>query len=248
MALYGQGGKRWALTERGREHVQRDASTLTIGPSALGWDGDALTVRIDEVTAPLPARIRGTVRLLPGAPSNRAFELDAKGQHRWWPIAPRARVEVALDKPAVRWSGPAYFDTNSGAVPLERSFVEWDWSRAPLRKGAAVLYEVARRDGSSRAIAIRIDPHGSVEDFEAPPRVRLPATRWRLGRATRADPSHPVRVEQTLEDAPFYARSVLATHLRGEPATAVHESLSLDRFRAPWVQLMVPFRNPRALR
>ena len=26
---------------------------------------------------------------------------------------------------------------------------------------------------------------------------------------------------------------------------AVHESLSLDRFRAPWVQAMLPFKVPR---
>ena len=52
-------------------------------------------------------------------------------------------------------------------------------------------------------------------------------------------------MRQTLEDAPFYARSVIATRLRGEDVTAVHESLSLDRFRAPWVQAMLPFRIPR---
>jgi carotenoid 1,2-hydratase len=34
----------------------------------------------------------------------------------------------------------------------------------------------------------------------------------------------------------------------GTPAQAVHESLSLDRFRAPWVQAMLPFRVPRARR
>jgi len=28
----------------------------------------------------------------------------------------------------------------------------------------------------------------------------------------------------------------------------VHESLSLDRFRAPWVQAMLPFRMPRVWR
>jgi carotenoid 1,2-hydratase len=29
--------------------------------------------------------------------------------------------------------------------------------------------------------------------------------------------------------------------------TAVHESLSLDRFQARWVQAMLPFRMPRTL-
>ena len=50
---------------------------------------------------------------------------------------------------------------------------------------------------------------------------------------------------QTLEDGPFYARSLLDTRLLGEPAMAVHESLSLQRFRAPWVQVLLPFRMPR---
>ncbi len=64
VALYGR-PKRWAMTERGRHAVYRDATQLRIGPSLLHWDGDALAIDIDEVTAPLPARIRGTVRVHP---------------------------------------------------------------------------------------------------------------------------------------------------------------------------------------
>jgi carotenoid 1,2-hydratase len=52
-------------------------------------------------------------------------------------------------------------------------------------------------------------------------------------------------VISTLEDTPFYARSVVRTRLLGEPVTAMHESLSLDRFSALWVQAMLPFRIPR---
>jgi carotenoid 1,2-hydratase len=52
-------------------------------------------------------------------------------------------------------------------------------------------------------------------------------------------------VVQTLEDAPFYARSVVASQLQGESVNAVHESLSLDRFRSGWVQVLLPFRMPR---
>ena len=56
------------------------------------------------------------------------------------------------------------------------------------------------------------------------------------------------RVVQRLEDAPFYARSVIASRgYAGQEVTAVHESLSLDRFVAPWVQAMLPFKAPRAL-
>ncbi len=64
-------------------------------------------------------------------------------------------------------------------------------------------------------------------------------------RHTRADAGQPVRVRQTLEDAPFYSRSVIDTQLLGQRVTAVHESLSMDRFTAPWVQAMLPMRIPR---
>lgn len=52
----------------------------------------------------------------------------------------------------------------------------------------------------------------------------------------------------TFEDAPFWPRSLLATRLCGRSATAVHESLSLDRFALPVVQAMLPFRKPRPRR
>ncbi|MEO0729623.1 MAG: carotenoid 1,2-hydratase, partial [Pseudomonadota bacterium] len=46
-------------------------------------------------------------------------------------------------------------------------------------------------------------------------------------------------------DTPFYARSELETHVLGERAPAVHESLSLERFKAAWVKCLLPFRMPR---
>jgi carotenoid 1,2-hydratase len=55
-------------------------------------------------------------------------------------------------------------------------------------------------------------------------------------------------VRTTLEDTPFYARSVLETEVFGKRATAMHESLSLTRFSKPWVQAMLPFRMPRVRR
>jgi carotenoid 1,2-hydratase len=57
-----------------------------------------------------------------------------------------------------------------------------------------------------------------------------------------------VRIVKTLESAPFYARSLISTRMQGQRAFAVHESLSLGRFRSAWVQAMLPFRMPRALR
>jgi len=250
--LYGPGRKRWALTERGRDRLQRDAASLTVGPSSLSWDGNSLTIRLDEVTVPIPTRLRGTVRVHPTALLDRTFRLDAAGQHRWSLLAPCARVEVALDRPSLRWSGEGYFDTNAGDAPLEDGFERWDWSRAALSPslggGAAVLYDVTRRDGTALSIALRADPAGRVEDVEPPPPLRLPRTRWRVERTTRSDAGHTASVLRTLEDAPFYARSVLSSHILGEAVTPMHESLSLDRFRAKPVQAMLPFRMPRAAR
>jgi len=54
-------------------------------------------------------------------------------------------------------------------------------------------------------------------------------------------------VVRTLVDAPFYSRSEIRTHLLGQEATAVHESLSLDRFRSPSMYAMLPFRVPRPM-
>ena len=243
VALYGPGG-RWAMTERGA--ATRTATTLAIGRSSLSWDGAALALRLDERCAPIPRRVRGTVRLHPGAVYGRRFTLDAAGLHRWQPIAPGARVEVALDRPNLAWSGPAYFDTNDGDGPLEEAFKSWEWSRASTPAGAAVLYEAQRRDGTSQCLALRFDGAGAVNPFEPPALVGLPATRlWRIPRSTRAEGG--AAVVKTLEDTPFYARSVLRTRLGGEAVTAVHESLSLDRFRRAWVQAMLPFRVPRAM-
>ena len=240
--LYGPAG-RWAMTERGAGALQRSATELAIGPSSLRWDGAGLTIHLDEWAMPIPRRLRGTVRLHPAALYSQRFTLDAPGLHRWQPIAPGARVEVTLDSPGLHWSGPAYFDTNTGDGPLEEAFTSWEWSRASTKSGAAVLYEAQRQDGTGQCLALRFDGAGSVAPFEPPVSVKLPRTRWRVPRNTRSEAS--ARVTRSLEDTPFYARSVLSARLLGEEVTAVHESLSLNRFRAPWVQAMLPFRMPR---
>lgn len=78
-----------------------------------------------------------------------------------------------------------------------------------------------------------------------PPLLRLPTTGWGVRRNTRADAEYGARVIDTLENAPFYSRSLLETHLGGVSRPAIHESLNLDRFRSRWVQCLLPFRMPR---
>jgi carotenoid 1,2-hydratase len=250
VALYGSRGKRWTLTERGRGALQRDHDHLVIGPSQLAWDGSCLTVDIKEIASPIPSRVRGVVRLRPAAIVDQSFALDAAGLHHWRPIAPVSRVEVAFDQPRLEWSGSGYFDWNSGAVPLEKSFERWDWSRASTDRGTTILYDVTERDGRDAGLAIHVDAMGQVKPIMAPPRVTLPASRvWRIGRGTRhdIDAEVPARVVKTLEDTPFYVRSLVSSRIKGTEVTAMHESLSLDRFRSPVVQLMLPFRMPRRI-
>jgi carotenoid 1,2-hydratase len=252
VAIYGARSRRWAMTERGRGAVAREPSRLTIGPSALAWENDVLTISIDEVAAPVPARIKGVIRVHPRFLNARAFCLDAPGRHFWRPIAPAARVEVDLSSPAAKWLGEAYLDSNWGAEPLEDSFSHWNWSRAALGDGAAIFYDVARRSGDSLNLAVRFDASGAAHDFAPPPCVSLPPTLWRIARTTRSEPADgelaSARLVRTLEDAPFYARSLVSTRLFGERAVSIHESLSLDRFAQDWVKILLPFKMPRALR
>jgi carotenoid 1,2-hydratase len=248
VALYGEGFKRWALTERRGASVRRSRSMLSIGPSSLSWDGTALTIAIDEITFPLPSRIRGTVRLMPEGLSSHAVALDRDGRHRWSPIAPCAQVEVALAAPEWRWSGAGYLDSNAGDAPLETAFSRWHWSRASTPAATLVHYDVDRRDGSNIAFSTRFDRRGAVEPLRVPPRVTLPRTAWGIARGTRADASQKVSIARTFEDTPFYARSLLAIEGDGATGMAMHESLSLERFRTRWVKWLLPFRMPRSRR
>jgi carotenoid 1,2-hydratase len=245
VALYSKDRNRWAMTERGRRALSRDDCAIVIGPSSMRWDGDALHIQIDEWTAPLPSRVRGTVTLRPQFMASEVYTLDGLGRHVWRPVAPRARVDVRFDSGAWTWRGEAYWDSNWGAEPLERGFRKWDWSRAHVRDGAMVYYDVTPRDGAEHSLALKFSSAGSVEQFEAPPRVKLPGTFWRMQRATRSPAHDRLRLDRTLEDSPFYARSTLVGDVDGAPADIMHESLSLDRFSHPVVRAMLPFRMPR---
>jgi len=243
VALYGRGGARWTMTERGRRQVQRSAHSLRIGPSALHWVGDSLHIEIDELAVPWPSPIRGSVRLHAAQLFDHTVTLAP--QHRWRPIAPAAVVEVELN--GLRWSGPGYLDMNTGDAPLEQSFRRWDWSRARLSsRRSLVFYDVERVAAPPLQLGLCFDPDGSVSTVEPPPRAALPDTRWRVARGARADAGTSPRLVQTLTDAPFYARSLLSTQWLGEHVTAMHESLSLTRFDSAWVQAMLPFRMPRS--
>lgn len=243
VALYGQ-AKRWTMTERSARHVRRGAAEFVVGPSRVHWDGDALCLDLDEVGMPWPRRVRGRVRIRPRGLARWRTALDSGGLHRWGPIAPCARAEVEFDQPALRWQGEAYVDSNDGDEPIDRPFADWDWSRAALADGStAVIYDVRERSGSGHVIAQRFAPDGRHEAFEPPPRQTLPRTAWRVARHICSEA--PARVLHTLEDTPFYARSLLDCSVLGQRVQAMHESLSLPRLCSPLVQRMLPWRMPR---
>jgi carotenoid 1,2-hydratase len=236
------------MTEWPGDDVETGADKLAIGASAMRWTGDGLVIDIEErdirLGIPWRRRVRGQVKLYPEMLNATAFALDPTGRHVWHAIAPRAQIEVEMDRPGIRWRGSGYLDSNRGSESLEDGFRDWHWSRAHLGREVAVMYEGRRRDGSTFASALRFDASGTPHDAELPMVAPLPNTWWQMERKSRADRGH-AGVIRTWEDSPFYARSTLATRLYGEPVTAVQESLSLDRFRSPVVQWMLPYKMPR---
>ncbi|MGL5116022.1 MAG: carotenoid 1,2-hydratase [Beijerinckiaceae bacterium] len=245
VALYGE-TRRWAMTERGRTSLSRTARSFQVGPSSLRWGDDGLIIRIDERCAPLPRRLVGEITLRPAALTGQSLLLDADGRHQWRPYAPVARVHVRFDEPRLAWEGHGYFDSNAGSRMLEEDFVSWDWSRAPTADGARVLYDMRRRDGSAECLALGFDHSGGMERFSAPEAHRLSSGRiWRAERGVRSEPGPPPRVLATLEDTPFYTRSLVETTLQGKRVAGFHESLMLDRLTMLPVRAMLPFRMPR---
>ncbi len=244
VALYGE-APRWTMTERGRTRIARSETSFTVGPSALRWEGDTLVITIDEISAPIPRRVKGTIRVTPQLAPATEFAIHPNGRHIWQPVAPVSRIAVHMEKPALSWEGSAYLDSNRGEEPLEDGFRDWTWSRAHDGDDCVVLYDCANRDGPSSSMALRCRADGTIDEFTPPPESRLPTTLWRIPRVSRSDTGTAARVEKTLEDTPFYARTILTSVIAGKKLHTFHESLSLDRFRSNVVRAMLPFRMPR---
>lgn len=248
VALYGAAGKRWALTERGRNDLSTSRTSLRIGRSEMTWDGSGLTISVDEITVPFPRRIRGTIKLFPTAVQPLQFPLDSASEHFWQPIAPIGRVEVNMTTPALKWQGHGYFDHNRGDVPLEETFQKWHWSRANTGATSTIFYDVTPRSTPPHSLALEITRDGRTRPIHPPAVAALPSTGWLIKRETRSDTSVQPHVVSTLEDTPFYARSIVSNGISGIRSVSMHESLNLDRFRMPVVQAMLPFRMPRRAR
>jgi carotenoid 1,2-hydratase len=115
-----------------------------------------------------------------------------------------------------------------------------------MRNGdTTVVYDVRPSHGAERVVAQRFAPDGSATGFDAPARQTLPRSKWLIARTQRCDASSPAQLLQTLEDTPFYVRSVLQSDLLGERVTSVHETLDVRRVASLPVRLMLPWRMPR---
>jgi carotenoid 1,2-hydratase len=244
-ALYGPSGKHWAMTERSARSLYRDSNHFSLGPSSLAWNEGVVEIALDERAVPLPRRIQGRVRIESAATLDREFALDAAGRHHWRPIAAQARIEVELEHPKLRWTGLAYVDSNRGDAPLEESFTGWHWSRAHTRAGTFVYYDPIGQGESLDPLALCISDSGAIERVAAPPLCDLPRTAWGLARAIRLAGERPSVSIRTLEDTPFYTRSLVSSSPGGQAQHAMHESLDLARFGTRWVQALLPFRMPR---
>ncbi|MFZ5690048.1 MAG: carotenoid 1,2-hydratase [Pseudomonadota bacterium] len=232
------------MTERDRKAVSRSDAHLQIGNSIMTFYGNALTISIDETCVPLPFRLRGRIRLNADALGTRSHRIDSGGRHLWHPVMPSAGIAVEMQDPQLSWTGHGYFDHNRGSAPLESDFAQWTWSRFPLSEGSAILYDTVPRAGPPVSLALRYRTDGSFEPFDAPQPIELSRTGWRVARQVRSEAEHQTAI-RTLEDTPFYARSMVNARLMGQSVTGMHESLSLDRFASRWVQTLLPFRMLR---
>lgn len=246
VAVYGAGGYRWSMTERGEHALLRRRDSLSIGPSRLAWSTDgSLVIDIDEIAVPIPRRIRGRLLVRPEVRGDRAFQLDPSGRHVWQPIAPRARIDVEWANPPGAWTGSAYVDHNRGDEPLVAAFRGWGWSRSIESERTRIFYDLAPTCGASRSLVIEYGSSGTPHEIEAPPLANYGRSMWRLPLAARSDPGVRPRMLERWEDGPFYARSLIEHVVCGEPIRSVHETLSLERLALPLVQAMLPFRMPR---
>jgi len=254
VAVYGPDGGAFALTEHGARDVSRNPDRVLIGKSHVAWekDGlgqDCLVARLDEVTSPFPKLVarplRGEVRLWPKRTSHEAVALDSRGDHQWFCHAPDARVSVTLDEPNIDFQGSGYFDENAGAEGLEDAFASWQWSRANLASGRAFVHYATREHderGGHRRASSRLFANGKPTPVVSPPEHDLGKTLFGLARRIRLDTGTAPTSIRTLEDGPHYARTLVRGRVLGEDAWIMHETFDGERFRAPWVRFLLPFR------
>lgn len=253
VALYGAPW-RWCMTERTDASMRASQHTLSIGKSHVEIDNGKLRVHINEISVPLPMRVKGELIIdlpdydLAAQPLDQQDSADA--HHFWQPIAPQTRIQVKFSQPQLAWQGSAYVDSNYGDSALESSFKSWVWSRSHASDDSTtVLYDVVDRRGQHSERSFHYAADGTLSPYQATQRHKLAKTRyWRVPRDVRTAKDSRIENLHTLEDTPFYSRSRFIERHKDEKRFTVHESLDLDRFDSSWVRCLLPFRMPRSTR
>ena len=234
------------MTERSSDSVDRTYDSFTIGNSCIKTLDSNIEIGIDEVSCPIPRRVQGTVKIKSDKYLLYRTWLDDSQKHRWGPIAPSASIEVDIPSHKISWKGHGYVDSNEGDEPLETPFNEWDWARTTLEDGSSlVFYDIKQKVGRQRVLPLKFSQDGKVERIPPPPRQDLPNSKWMISRVMRAEPARPAHILKTLEDTPFYSRTLLSAGLLGDRRLVVHETLNLKRFSSNLTKLMLPWRMPR---
>ncbi len=242
-ALYNSRGKRWVLSEKTRHQVKREDQRFEIGDSSLTFTDNGLDIIIADRGVPLPRKVAGRIAVRPKFTTDPALaqlQLDPNQRHQWWPYAPHCEVEVSFDQPHWRWSGKGYFDTNRGSEPLHEGFETWNWSRSHQGNATDLTYNATSSGGQQKQLALSIDDSGTLSQGEVAPVQHLRRGLW--GMKGQIHLQQPVTQVTMLEDTPFYTRSMIQT---ADRRSVMHESLSLQRFRQPWVQFLLPFKTRR---
>ena len=251
-ALYTPEHHRWAFTEYRDGGLDLSSHRFGLGGNSLSWEDGRLRVQVAERGAPVPRALAADVTLQPEMASSLVWPLHRNGRHYWSPIVPRARVSVRLTQPAMSWQGNGYLDSNWGEGALEDDFRGWTWLRGHGLRSTQIVFAPTPTTAQGRDEAARDRDHARLFRFERdsarlsildpPPAAELPRTSWRIARSVASDMNHMPRLRRTLENTPFYARSLVHTRLSGEPLLVMHESLSLERFQSAWVRSLLPFR------
>lgn len=212
----------------------------------MRWERDELVIDLAERTTPWRSPLRGRIRFRPSVPGvMEPIAIDGAGRHVWRPIAPLGSVEVKLDAPSLSFRGAGYMDTNAGDEPLEDGFSSWSWTRLSERQGARITYDVETRDGRSLRHGLSMSASGT-RPFSGSAERSVRPTAFGLRRVVRVDAGERPSLLRTLEDGPFYARSAVeVVRPDGVALRGMHETISLDRLAARWVQFLIPFRARR---
>jgi carotenoid 1,2-hydratase len=242
------------MTERGRKQLTRNEIMFQVGPSDLHWDDEeGLTINFEEVSVPfppndfLPKKLKGKIRLKPKFVTDQIFDIDDRGEHKWWPIAPSSDISVKFEEGGFPdWAGEGYLDSNWGTEPIEDCFDYWNWARGESADGTTTLiYDTYLQNGHRDILALSFDADGTVTHFDAPAKSSLGTGVWGVQRLGHHDKGHRPKLIEVYEDGPFYTRNQIETHLNGSKTRMMHESLSGKRIGKNWVKALLPWRMPR---